>query len=320
MGLISKLFNTSQVKKNNSLAVSNSSGLASGIFIPEPTKSLIWITNEDVSKISSPMSIQITVTLKPDGVKMDTDDGHNFHGEPSLIWTKLPVEKNSGLEEKPMYYPSYSHLYPRNRFQYLNWLQDITKPTNLSYVFLYYYGLERHLLVGKFDLAVQEIFRLLKYHDKGTFRSYAQNALIVSALHKNRPDIFEKDSFLFDSLSNESLIVRKMLGYKITASDIMKLSYPLGLKNKRYIKLHPQEFEQELEKLLVSYEISKGSLVDVVALDELNREDTIVFANISLPEKIRTIKIPQLISNPKFKNACLALLQKAHENLKIKRV
>lgn len=319
MSLLKKLFGSNKQSDSTSLTVNKSSALMTGIFIPELTKSLLWVTNEDTSKISSPMSIKITISLQPDGAKMETDDGHNFYGEPSLIWTKLPVQKNTDLEEKPMYYPSYSHLYPKNRFQYLSWLQDVTKPTNLSYVFLYYYGLERHLLVGNFDLASQEIFRLLKYHDKGSFRAYAQNALIVSALHKNRVDIFDKDSFLFESLSNESLIVRKMLGYKITAAEIMKLSYPLGFKNKRYIKLYPEDFERELDRLLISHEVERGSLLDIVSMEKLERRESIVFANISLPEKIRTIAVPQLISNQKFKDACINLLQKAHNNLKLKR-
>lgn len=314
-----KLFISNKKSENTSLVVGKSSSLMTGIFIPEPTKSLLWVTNEDVSKISSPMSIKITVSLQPDGVKTETDDGRNFYGEPSLIWTKLPVQKNTDLEEKPMYYPSYSHLYPKNRFQYLSWLQDVTKQTNLSYVFLYYYGLERHLLVGNFDLASQEIFRLLKHHGEGSFRAYAQNALIVSALHKNRADIFDKDSFLFESVSNESLIVRKMLSHRITAAEIVKLSYPLGFKNKRYIKLYSEDFERELDRLLISYETEKGSLLDIVAMDELEWKESVVFANISLPEKIRTIAVPQLISNQKFKDICISLLQQAHDDLKIKK-
>lgn len=319
MNLLRKLFGLNRKSENTSLIVKNSSSLMAGIFIPEPTKSLLWVTNEDVSKISSPLSIKITVSLKSDGVKMETDDGHNFYGEPSLIWTKLPIQKNSELEGKPMYYPSYSHLYPKNRFQYLSWLQDVSQPTNLSYVFLYYYGLERHLLVGDFDLASQEIFRLLKYHDKGSFRAYAQNALIVSALHKNRVDIFDKNSFLFESISNESLVVRKILGYKVTATEIMKLSYLIGFKNKRYIKLYPEDFERGLDRFLISFEMKNGSLLDIVAMDELERKESIVFANMSLPEKIRTIPVPQLISNEKFKESCIDLLQKAHDSLKSKR-
>ena len=306
------------LKSNNNLPVISNLNISESYNIPEPTKSLLFVTDEDTSKISSSHQIMITISLNQVG-KSKIDDGHNFYGEPSLIWTRLPVKKNNELETKPMYYPEYSSLTPEHRYQYLMWLRDITQPTNLSYVFLYYYGLERNLLVGNFDLTTQEIFKLLKYHDKGTFRGYAQNALIVSALYRNRIDIFEKDSFLFDSLSNESLIVRKKLGYRINAIELMNLSYPLGLKNKRYIKLYPEDFIKELDRLIITYENNNGSLLDIVSLEEMKTEDSMVFANGSLPKNIRTIKVPQLLSNPKFKNICIDLLEKAHNNLKIKK-
>lgn len=308
----------SKLLKKNSLPIISNTKISELFNIPEPTKSLLWITKEDISKISSPFQIKISITLNQK-VESKINDGHNFFGEPSLIWTQLPVKKNNELETKPMYYPVYSSLTPEHRYQYLNWLRDITQPTNLSYVFLYYYGLERHLLVGNFDLATQEIFKLLKCHDKGTFRTYAQNALIASALYKNRIDIFEKDSFLFDSLSNESLIVRKKLGFKINANELMKLSYILGFKNKRYIKLYPENFIYELDKLLTTYEQQNSSLLDIVSFEEMESENSMVFANNSLPKNIRTIKVPQLISNLKFKRVCLNLLEETHDSLKIKK-
>lgn len=305
-------------KKSNLPTISNKE-ISESFSIPEPTKSLLYVTNDDISNISSPFQIKITVNLTDSGIKTNTDHGYNFHGEPSLIWAKLPIERNNELETQPMYFPSYSRLSPKHRYQYLNWLKYITQSTNLSYVFLYYYGLERQLLTGNFDLATQEIFKLLKYHDKGTFRSYAQSALIVSALYKNRLDIFEKDSFLFDSISNESLIVRKKLGGKINAKELIELSYPLGLKNKRYIKLYPNEFEKELSTLLQEYEDKNGSLLDIVPLDEMKKADSLVFANSSIPPNIRTIEVPQLILNSKFKKACVGLLEIAHENIKIQK-
>ncbi|MFA5751062.1 MAG: TerB N-terminal domain-containing protein [Candidatus Paceibacterota bacterium] len=286
--------------------------------IPEPTRSLLFVTNENTSKISSPFQLKITISFNQE-VESKIDDGHNFFAEPSLIWTQLPIKKNNELETKPMYYPAYSSLTPEHRYQYLCWLRDITQPTNLSYVFLYYYGLERNLLVGNFDLAVQEVFKLLKYHDKGTFRSYAQNALIVSALHKNRIDIFEKDSFLFDSLSNESLIIRKKLDYKISANELMNLSYVLGFKNKRYIKLYPEDFLKELDKLMIEYENVNGSLLNSVSFEDMESIETSVFANNSLPKKVRTVKVPQLISNSKFNSICTDLLERTHNSLKTKR-
>lgn len=303
-------------KKSNLPAISNNR-ITESFNIPEPTKSLLYVTNDDVSKISSPFQFTINVNLTSSGIETSTDNGQNFHGEPSLIWVKLPIERNNELETQPMYFPSYSRLSSKHRYQYLNWLKDITKPTNLSYVFLYYYGLERQLLTGNFDLATQEIFKLLKYHDKGTFRSYAQSALIVSALYKNRLDIFEKDSFLFDSVSNESLVVRKKLGSRINAKELMELSYPLGLKNKRYIKLYPDDFEKELNILLQDYENKNGSLLNIVSYDDMKKSKSLVFANSSIPSSIRMVEVPQIISNSKFKKTCIGLLEMTHNNIKI---
>ena len=81
-----------------------------------------------------------------------------------------------------MYWPSYSAFSPEARYEYLRWLSDITQPTNLSYVFLYFYGLERHLLVGEYDAAVDEIVRLLKAHPKKSFIQYASQSLIIASL------------------------------------------------------------------------------------------------------------------------------------------
>ena len=64
---------------------------------------------------------------------------NGFYAEPSLIWSKLAVTPNTDLETEPMYYPSYTAFTPKIRYQYLNWLRDITQPTNLSFVFLYFY-------------------------------------------------------------------------------------------------------------------------------------------------------------------------------------
>jgi hypothetical protein len=302
-------------KKSNLPSISNREIIES-FQIPEPTKSLLFITDENPSKISSPLQIKITINLSNSGIETDVDNGHNFYGEPSLIWTKLTVIKNSEMEEKPMYYPEYSSLSPKHRYQYLNWLRDITQPTNLSYVFLYYYGLERHLLVGNFDFAVSEIFRLLKNHNKGTFRSYAQNALIVSALHKKRLDIFDNSLTLADGVSNESLLIKKGLGHRLTSDDLIKLAYSVGFKNNRYIKLYPSEFKSILGEFLKEYQNSNGSILESVSSDELSKSDSIVFANTSIPEHVRTIKVPQIISNNKFKNTCIDLLQKTHDNLK----
>lgn len=315
MNWIKKIFNN----KTN-LPTLRENGVNKSKLIPEPTRSLIFVTDEDPAKSLSPFSIKISIILKKDGVHTETDDGHNIYGEPSLIWKKLPIRKSNQLEEKPIYYPSYSALNPEQRYQYLSWLMDVTQPTNLSYVFLYYYGLERHLLVGGFEKALKEILRLLEFHDEGSFRSYAQNSLIVSILHKERFDLFEKYPFISDGVSNEILLIRKHLSKSLKPEEIMELSSEVGFKNKYYIRKCPSDFLNELNKLLIAYEKENGSVLNCILWDDLEKMESSFFGNFSLPDKVRTIKVPQLINNKIFQSILLSMLEQAHSNLKQKRL
>ncbi len=309
MEFLSKLFKTK-------LPVVQNKNIVEFFQIPEPTKSLIFITNEDPSKAQNAFNITLKITLTTTGVKRDTSDGKNIYGEPSVIWTKLPVSKNEKLEDKPMYSPSYYHLSPEHRYQYLMWLQDVTKPTNLSYVFLYYYGLERHLLFGEFEFAFNEIVRLLEYHDRGTFRSYAEKALVVASLAKERFDLIEKFDFLYDGVTNQELLLKKYLGINLSAKDVILLSNAVGFKNKRYIKLFPEEFEQELDKVLIDYEAKNGRILESVDISCLKNDDSTVFANYSLKDSVRRIPVPNLIENENFLNTCRILLEESHNRLK----
>lgn len=300
---------------NNSPSVP-STGIATAFHIPEPTNSLLWITDEDVSKISYGGALTFTISLGANGTtaKLDKEDG--YFSEPSLIWKKLPIEVNEDLEKDPMYFPSYSRLSPAHRYQYLSWLKDVTGPTNLSYVFLYYYGLERHLLIGKYQEAVEEILRLLQYHDRGTFRSYAQKALLVAGIHKKDFELFKNNNFIFDGCSNEVLLVKKMMGQSIRAHDIIKLANHVGFTNKRYIKLHPEIFELELDKLQKEYEYINGPILEAVDVSKLSYEVSSVFANTSIPDKSRQISVPQLLSDKTFKGVLRELLEKTHQCIK----
>ncbi len=313
MNFFSQLFN------KNKLSLKREYDLLAYYHIPEPTRSLIFINNDDISKIRDPNSIILALTITDDRVNSNIDNGKNFYAEPSAIWTKLPVEKNNLLETEPIYYPKYSKLSPKNRYQYLMWLCDVTRDTNLSYVFLYYYGLERHLLAGNFELAFKEIIRLLRYHDRGTFRRYAETALIVSSLYRKRFDLIQENIFLYDGVSNEELIIRKYMGIDLTAEDLMKLIPSVGLSNRRYFKLYPKKFKKELEGLLHEYNEKNGQILDCVSMESIEKEKSIAFANCSLNDEVRSIIVPDILHNKKLKEICLSLLERTNYNLKIGR-
>jgi uncharacterized tellurite resistance protein B-like protein len=87
------------------------------------------------------------------------------------------------------YWPSYSDIAPNCRAAYLQWLADGRHATDayIGYVFLYFYGLERRLLVdaersmaarAERPTLVAEVQRLMSiYGTNGSFRSYAQSLL-----------------------------------------------------------------------------------------------------------------------------------------------
>lgn len=288
--------------------------LVNGIYVPEPTRSLLWITNEDPSKAESPFTIKVTINISGAGPSF-TQEQPNFYAEPSLIWNKLPIEPNDELEQHPMYYPQYARLYPKNRYQYLNWLKDVTQETNLSYVFLYFYGLERHLLIGDFDKAVDEIINLVNHHDKSSFRAYAIRSLVAAAIIKKRPDIINKAPFVLDGIDNASLILRKLSGNSLKAKNIMDLANRVGYSSKYYMRKYKDEFDTELQNIL--YE--KGDILNKFNHHLLHEENESFFANMSIPEDIRTIKMPQLIENDEFQNTIKDCLNMTNEVLKIRR-
>jgi uncharacterized tellurite resistance protein B-like protein len=120
----------------------------------------------------------------------------NGNIEPSLVNPKLKVAQYSVDESLQLtsYWPSFDDLQPEARRAYLQWLAGgrDSPVTSIGYVFLYFYGLERRVLVDTKDsdatiassassdvpLISGEIKRLLKiYGSNGSFRSYATNFL-----------------------------------------------------------------------------------------------------------------------------------------------
>jgi uncharacterized tellurite resistance protein B-like protein len=105
----------------------------------------------------------------------------------SLISADLPVALPGEYQPDQMgYWPRYSQCDPEQRAVYLQWLLGGRKDPaiELGYVFIYFYGLERRVLVDHqdFDLAVEEVLRLLEiYKSSNSFRRYAESFIWTSA-------------------------------------------------------------------------------------------------------------------------------------------
>lgn len=281
--------------------------------VPEPTRSLIFSTKESPEKYRNPNSFGITLNIANGTTESVNNKGVAF-SEPSLVWERLPIKVNQEIEGDKLYYPTYIGLSPRQRYQYLQWLKDITKETNLSYVFLYYYGLERHLILGDYENAFNEILRLIKYHDKGTFRSYSQSSLIISSLYHKRFDLF-KGTDILEGSSNEIFLVKRMMNQDIDAANLIDIASRIGFTNKRYIKMHPVIFEEILNRKIQE----NNGILNHINLDELKKKEESFFGNTSIPDSVRCIKVPQLITNTLFKKMTKKLLEATHEEIKIKK-
>ena len=99
----------------------------------------------------------------------------------------------------------------------------------------------------------------------------------------------------------------------MSAEDIIQISSRVGFKNKRYIKLHPELFQDNLSKVITKYESITGSkILSNFSTDDITKSESSIFANMSIPESLRHTKIPNVIDDKKFKREMNAILKTAH--------
>lgn len=102
-----------------------------------------------------------------------------------LVIPSLPVAARADVSGQYLdYWPSYERLSPSSRKAYLDWLaSDRSNPeTPIGYVFLYFYGLERRLMLERDafekDAVVAEVERLVGlYGSNNSFRRYSAELL-----------------------------------------------------------------------------------------------------------------------------------------------
>ncbi|MBT1536550.1 tellurite resistance TerB family protein [Ralstonia solanacearum] len=122
------------------------------------------------------------------GTKLTSPAGFT---DPALINPSRSVAKHGDYTERQMgYWPSYSDISPSARRAYLNWLAGGRNDpdADVGYVFLFFYGLERRILVdaqqdpaarAELPILAEELRRLLSIYGKksGSFQGYAGRLL-----------------------------------------------------------------------------------------------------------------------------------------------
>lgn len=239
--------------------------------------------------------------------------------EPSLINIDYEIDTfvcEDDYKEDIGYFPSYKNLSPKHRYVYLKWLEDITKPIPVGYVFIFYYGLERHLLFGKFEQSFEMVIKLRKYHSNNSFFAYSSNSLLISSLKRKKVDFLSRID-LENASKNVVVLVIGMLNGKYTANNLISICKDVGFTNTRYIKNDTTLFINTLNEILIKrfdepfYSISKEDFLE--AKDVI----TLAVANYSLKHKERFENAPDITTNPKFRKEIFELLNKTHEEVKL---
>jgi len=311
------LVKSSELTTTDSLAKSGKQLAVKGFTFPN--LDLIFISDKDPSSISVGLSISISIY---DG---EIKFHNNESDDPSTIFLKLPIKKPARPDsiERLGYYPSYAGLGPEQRWIYLNWLQDVTKEVDIGYVFIYYYGLERHLLTGKFGRAFDEILKLRRYHRNKSFLAYSESSLVNSSLLMKRPDKLTEllKNSVISNFSNSLFLIAHYEKYNLSAENLMLIFDRMSGLNKRYFKEDPQQFQDILSEVLNEcFGADSFPFANNYDVDKTTGARYPLFANISLPDNIRTPDLTNFYAHERLMNDLKNLFQTTHEKFKARKI
>ncbi len=243
--------------------------------------------------------------------------------EPSAIGVTDTIRPpmDGMVVERPPYYPTYERMTPEQRWVYLSWLINVDKEVNIGYVFVFYYGLERHLFLGHYEAAFDMILRLRRVHRNSSFLSYSSNALIATCVIHNRPDLFVRFLQSLVEITDEDvnpmyLLAKRSLGLELEPEEIMLLAREVGFTNKRYLEGESALFKDELKKRMV--QVLGRDMIDLrpLALNDTPTRPVMFSANFSLPDEQRVVHIPDLSQNKAFRALVYRLLLDTHDVVK----
>ena len=315
----------SQDEKKEIAPIKNTSLSVKGLTIHEDLKELIWIGDGKYKNYIQ--SKEDENFFEIDGYRITIS--FQNHEEPSLIYTnqKISQPKDIRLVERPSYYPTYTELSPEQKWVYLNLLANpYNTAIDIGFVFILYYGLERHLLSGNFEKAISVILKLRDVHTNKSFQSYSANAVVLSCMLHNRGDLvldfiksLDKEHELAFS-DNLFLICYYSFDIPLFPKDIMRMASTFEFNNKNYIKKYPELFLQCLTDIVISKlgtdKIELKKYLTASEIKKVNKQDVGIFANMSIIDK--SISIPLLAENFKLKREMNNFLETAHEDVKKK--
>jgi len=305
---------------DNSVALYKSS-------IPSYRKSLLYTSNKNPINIflnnEYNMEIQLAIKGGHETLELITDTERD---EPSTIFFKLPLAepKDINLVEKLNYYPAYASMNPYQRYIYLKWLVDPTQKIDIGYVFVYYYGLERQLMTGNFDLAFNEILLLRRHHNNRSFINYSNIALTHACLVKEKYDHIEELLQSIDVSFIDNVIILIMYYAKKPLNSIHiygLIDDIIRIKNKpkfnNYYKKNPELFFKNIDNIMLNkYPKGDWHFYNDFDLSKIETIEQSAFANYSFPKTLKMIQFPDFLTCSEFKNKIFDVISEAHEKQK----
>lgn len=289
--------------KNTNIDINNLSS------IPESIRELLWFENGPYTNYK-PSPDSVVCNFGYGDVRINFADRE----EPSLINVLWPISKTNEIPTAMGYYPSYKNMNPDQRTKYLIWLSDITQNVDMGYVFVFYYGLERHLLFGEFDKALKAVLTLREHHKNSSFLGYSSDAIFLSAIYRKRPDVIS--SLGAGSFSQNVQLFESIFKGHISADLIMKSHKSFGFDNKRYISESSELFKRVIESSLEQKYGSKSFPINIDDVSKAKGVFTLAIANYSLALEMRLLSLPDISSSQRVKTEIYALLIETHETVK----
>lgn len=285
---------------------------------------LVWI-GDGVNKNYVPET-QKRNTRNADSFFSITTYNFEREYEPSALYISLPISKPSDgtVVQRPPYYPVYKELLPEQRWLYWQFLSDpFSGRHDIGYVFLFYYGLERHLLSGNIEKAFDVILKLRNIYDNTSFQSYSANALTLVSIAKQRSDLALKllESYIKNDYSflptDYLLMLKYTFQIPLTPKEIIKNHKYFGFDNTLYLKNQYELFYRDLCDIIDrDYHSNSINLNEYFPTDihSLSSKQRSFFANMSLYN--------YELSTPDFKNKELNqrihdLLNETHGKVKV---
>ncbi len=277
---------------------------------------LLYISDmapKDIPIIGNGVHIKITFENGVPKIKQDEKL------DPSTIFRKLAISKPLSFDsvEKLSYWPSYSAMQPTQRFIYLSWLNNVTLPIDMGYVFVYYYGLERQLLFGNFEKAFNEIIKLRLYHKNKSFQRYSEDALIFSCFYNKRLDLLLNDygEASLNRFSNIQLEFALKNKLNLSAQNIILVFKEMKLY-KSLINGYEDLFEKCVLKTLkteYNYDFFPLNRFDLTSIKDVSEQG---FANYSFPNELRYPIVKDVLNSKDFKSEVTKVFSFSYDDLK----